>query len=336
VKGDHQLLDYVNYVDKILCVPRRTMVQDDLETEVEAVRRFNRFFTQRIGVLDESLLASQFTLTQARVLFEIARCKSCTAGELTSILGLDPGYLSRILEQFVGSGLVRRKRSAEDGRRQNLALSPKGRKSFATLDRRSRRSIGELIGPLSSTQRVRLVQSLGSVQTILSAGRAKESRNVAVRPYRIGDVGWAIERHAQLYAAEFGWNEEFEALVATLFAKFATTRDSATEQFWIAEVDEERAGCVFIVRSEKDPSAAQLRCLLVEPNARGLGIGRTLVDECIRFSKSAGYRRMILWTNDILISARRIYEAAGFSLVEQSPHHSFGHALVGQFWTLDL
>lgn len=311
-------------------------MQGDLESEVEAVRRFNRFFTRRIGVLDEGLLSSHFTLTQARVLFEIAHRQGCTASDLIALLGLDPGYLSRILQQFVDSGLVLRKRSAGDGRRTNLALSAKGRKSFAALDDRSRRSIGELIGPLSSGQRARLVQNMESVQTILSAARAEQAHSIAVRPYRVGDVGWAIERHAQLYASEFGWNEEFEAFVAMLFAKFAANHDSATEQFWIAEVNAERAGCVFVVRSEKDAGAAQLRCLLVEPSARGLGIGRTLVDECIRFSRSAGYRRMVLWTNDILVSARRIYEAAGFSLVDQSAHHSFGHALVGQFWALDL
>ena len=311
-------------------------MQRDLGSEIEAVRRFNRFFTRRIGVLDESLLSSHFTLTQARVLFEIAQCEGCTASDLIALLGLDPGYLSRILQQFVDSGLVLRKRSADDGRRTNLALSAKGRKSFASLDDRSRRSIGELIGPLSSAERARLVQNMQSVQTILSAAHAERSHSITVRPYRIGDVGWAIERHACLYATEFGWNEEFEAFVAMLFAKFATNHDSAGEQFWIAEVNEERAGCVFVVRSEKDAGAAQLRCLLVEPSARGLGVGRTLVDECIRFSKSAGYRRMVLWTNDILVSARRIYQAAGFSLIDQSPHHSFGHALVGQFWALDL
>jgi DNA-binding MarR family transcriptional regulator len=216
-------------------------MQGNLQAQVEEVRRFNRFFTQRIGVLDEGLLHSQFTLTQARVLFEIARCKSCTAAELISILNLDPGYLSRVLEHFVGSGLVARKRSADDGRRQNLALTAKGRKTFATLDRRSRLCIGELIGPLSPALRARLVQSMASVQVILTADRDTHPRKVTVRPYRVGDVGWAIERHAQLYAAEFGWNEEFEAFVATLFAKFATKHDAATEKFWIAEVDEKRA-----------------------------------------------------------------------------------------------
>jgi DNA-binding MarR family transcriptional regulator/GNAT superfamily N-acetyltransferase len=311
-------------------------VQDDVESQVEAIRRFNRFFTQRIGVLDEGLLASQFTLTQARVLFEIAHQESCTAADLISLLSLDPGYLSRILQQFADAGLVTRKTSAADARRMNLSLTAKGRKSFAALDQRSRGSIGELLDPLSIDQRARLVQNMGSVQRILSRVRAEKHAKIVIRPYRLGDVGWAIERHARLYGSEFGWNEEFEALVAMLFAKFATSHDPATERFWVADVDGERAGCVFVVRSEKDRHAAQLRCLLVEPDARGLGVGRKLVDECLRFSRSAGYRRVILWTNDILVSARRLYEAAGFSLIERSPHHSFGQDLVGQFWALDL
>ena len=174
------------------------------------------------------------------------------------------------------------------------------------------------------------------VQVTLRVPAALRKPMIVVRPYGIGDVGWAIERHGQLYADEFGWNEEFEALAAALFAKFATQHQAGAEQFWVAEVDHQRAGCVFVVRSEKDPQAAQLRCLLVDPIARGLGIGRRLVEECIAFSKVAGYRRIILWTNDVLVSARRIYEAAGFSLNEESPHHSFGHDLVGQFWGRNL
>jgi len=311
-------------------------VQGDLEAQVEAVRQFNRFFTQRIGVLDEGLLASRFTLTQARVLFEIGSRKTCTAGEIISLLRLDPGYLSRILQEFLDLGLLARNRSPDDGRRSDLSLTAKGRKAFAELDRRSRRSIGELIGPLPSAKRARLVDSMRALQATLSAAPSSHEPSVAIRPYRVGDVGWAIERHGQLYADEFGWNQEFEALVAALFAKFATQHDSAAEQFWIAEVDGERAGCVFVVRSEKDANTAQLRCLLVDPKARGLGVGRKLVDECIRFSQSAGYRKIILWTNDILVAARRIYEAAGFTLVEQSPHRSFGQELVGQFWARDL
>jgi DNA-binding MarR family transcriptional regulator/N-acetylglutamate synthase-like GNAT family acetyltransferase len=308
----------------------------NIAAQVEAIRQFNRFFTQRIGVLDESLLASDFTLTQARVLFEIGTRKICTAGDLIAVLGLDPGYLSRILQEFADLKLLSRKQSVDDGRRTNLSLTRKGQNTFAELDHRSRQTIGELINPLSATQRAKLLSSMQVVQETLAAAPASAKPSVAIRPYGIGDVGWAIERHGQLYAQEYGWNEEFEALVAKLFAQFATQHDSAAEQFWVAEIDGERAGCVFVVRSEKDATAAQLRCLLVDPKFRGFGVGRRLVDECLQFSKSAGYRRIILWTNDILVVARRIYEAAGFSLIEQTPHRSFGHDLVGQYWAREL
>jgi DNA-binding MarR family transcriptional regulator/GNAT superfamily N-acetyltransferase len=310
--------------------------RENLAAQVAAVRQFNRFFTQRIGVLDESLLDSGLTLTQARVIFEIGSCESCTAGDLISLLRLDAGYLSRILQEFEDSGLIKRKPSPADGRRALLSLTSKGRRKFTQLDRQSRRRIGELIGPLSAPQRARLLCAMRALQESLCGAPLGQQRSIEIRPHRIGDVGWAIERHGQLYSAEFGWNEEFEALVATLFAGFATKHDPATEQFWVAEVDGERVGCVFVVRSEKIENAAQLRCLLVDPRGRGLGLGRRLVDECIRFSKSAGYRQIILWTNDVLVSARRIYEAAGFSLVEESAHRSFGHDLVGQYWSRDL
>ena len=307
-----------------------------MTAHVQAVRQFNRFFTQRIGALDEGLLASDFTLTQARVLFEIGTRKMCTAGDLIGVLGLDPGYLSRILQDFADLGFVTRKQSADDGRRTNLSLTRKGQKAFTELDDRSRRCISELIAPLSASKRARLLNSMRVLQETLSSASPSREPTVTIRPYTVGDVGWAIERHGQLYADEYGWNEEFEALVAKLFAKFATHHDSLKEQFWVAELDGERSGCVFVVRSEKDATAAQLRCLLVDPQARGFGVGRRLVDECIRFAKSAGYREIILWTNDVLVAARRIYEAAGFSLVEESPHRSFGHDLVGQYWSRNL
>ena len=316
---------------------RRSASPEDLDAHVETVRRFNRFFTQRIGVLDESLLDSGLTLTQARVLFEIGSSATCSAGDLISVLRLDAGYLSRILQEFVDSGLVKRKPSPEDGRRALLSLTPKGRKKFTELDHQSRRCIGELISPLSVPKRTQLLHGMRAVHESLSlVSSSSQERSVCLRPYRVGDVGWAIERHGQLYADEFGWNEEFEALVATLFARFAIKHDPLAERFWVAELDGERGGCVFVVRSEKDRSAAQLRCLLVDPKGRGLGVGRQLVDECIQFSKSAGYRQIILWTNDVLVSARRIYEAAGFSLVEESAHHSFGRDLVGQYWSRSL
>jgi DNA-binding MarR family transcriptional regulator/N-acetylglutamate synthase-like GNAT family acetyltransferase len=316
-------------------VNTRPPLQEDMAAQVQAVRQFNRFFTQRIGVLDEGLLASDFTLTQARVLFEIGTRKMCTAGDLIGVLGLDPGYLSRILQDFADSNLVSRRQSADDGRRTNLSLTHKGRKAFAELDNRSRRRVGELMARLSAPKRARLLDSMRVLQETLSSPSSPQP-TVTIRPYRVGDVGWAIERHGQLYADEYGWNEEFEALVAKLFAKFATQHDSAAEQFWVADVDGERSGCVFVVRSEKDAGAAQLRCLLVDPKARGLGLGRRLVDECIQFSKYAGYRQIFLWTNDVLVSARRIYEAAGFTLVEEAPHRSFGHDLVGQYWSRNL
>ena len=308
----------------------------DLEGEIDAVRKFNRFYTQRIGVLEESLLSSAYSLTQARVLFEIGSRRTVTAGELIASLGLDPGYLSRILQRFANSGLLSRRQSSEDARRTDLSLTAKGRKAFCDLDQRSRLSMGGLLAPLSAAQRAKVLRAMQTLRESLSAPRAPGDAIIAIRPYGIGDIGWAIERHAQVYADEFGWNRDFEALVATLFAGFCTRHDPATERLWIAEVDGERAGCVFVVRSDKDPQAAQLRCLLVEPRARGLGLGRQLVEECIRFAKLAGYARIMLWTNDVLDSARRLYEWAGFSLVEEHEHTSFGHELVGQIWMRPL
>jgi DNA-binding MarR family transcriptional regulator/GNAT superfamily N-acetyltransferase len=308
----------------------------DVRAQVELVRRFNRFYTRRIGALEEGLLASPFTLTQARILFELGTRQTATAGELVLDLGLDPGYLSRILQGFVEKRLVARERSIEDGRRAQLSLTQKGRKAFGELDRKSRLSTAGMVSPLSPAKRKRLIAAMQTLQETLSIPGAHRDARVIVREHRIGDIGWAIEQHGRLYAEEFGWNGEFEALVATLFARFATRHDSASEQFWVADVGAERAGCVFVVRNEEDPLAAQLRCLLVDPRARGLGLGRILVEECIRFAKSAGYERMVLWTNDVLIAARRIYEAAGFSLVEEAPHHSFGHDLVGQVWARTL
>ena len=311
-------------------------MQAEVRAQVELVRRFNRFYTRKIGVLEEGLLASPFTLTQARILFELGTRQTTTAGELIDILGLDPGYLSRILQSFVQKRLVTRERSMEDGRRAQLSLTAKGRRAFGELDRKSRASTGDLVSPLSPSQRKRLLGAMQALQETLSEPDAARTPVITIREHQIGDMGWAIEQHGRLYAEEFGWNGEFEALVATLFARFAANRDPVSERFWVAEVNGERVGCVFIVRNEKDPRAAQLRCLLVDPRARGLGLGRRLVDECIQFARSVGYERMLLWTNDVLTAARQIYESAGFSLVEESPHRSFGHDLIGQVWARTL
>lgn len=309
-------------------------ISESLSHQAEAVRDFNRFYTQQIGVLDEGLLGSSFTLTQARVLFELGIRKAIIAREIGDLLGLDAGYLSRMMQGFIAQGLVARKPCKEDGRQWLLSLTPEGRKAFRELDRMSHRLTAFHLSRLSEPGRQRLLNLMQEMQRLLSP--ANHGNQVVVRTHRIGDIGWAIERHGQLYADEFGWNGEFEALVATLFAQFASRDDPARERMWVAEVDGERVGCVFVVRNADDPSAAQLRCLLVDPKARGLGIGKRLVDACINFATDAGYSRMLLWTNDILVSARRIYQAAGFSLVSEEPHHSFGHDLVGQMWERSL
>ena len=299
--------------------------------QVAELRSFNRFYTQRIGVLDEHLLQSPFSLTEARVLFELAQRKSCTASQISATLGLDQGYLSRIVQNFVKRRLLARNRLNDDTRKYTLSLTPSGRRAFQQLDGQSREQARHLVGELSRASRDHLFTGIRRVRHALSANAHGE---VILRQHRPGDLGWAIELHGKLYADEYGWNEEFEALVATLFAAFATQHDPDRERFWIAEVGGIRIGCVFVVRNQEDPNMAQLRCLLVDPSARGLGVGRRLVKECIDFARAGGYRGMMLWTNDVLISARRIYEAAGFALTEEYKHHSFGHDLVGQIWMM--
>jgi DNA-binding MarR family transcriptional regulator/GNAT superfamily N-acetyltransferase len=228
-----------------------------------------------------------------------------TAGEVSRALSLDLGYLSRIVRSFASRGLISRRRSRLDGRRIHLSLTAKGRGALADLEARSRDQISSILKSLSTPKRAKFLASIRDVQTILTEPRGEVApHDVVIRTHRIGDVGWAIERHGRIYADEYGWNEEFEALVAKLFARFANEHDCTTERFWVAELDGERAGCVFVVHNDEDPTVAQLRCLLVEPSARGHGIGRRLVDACVAFARSAGYRRMILWTNDVLVSAR--------------------------------
>ena len=304
--------------------------------QIETLRGFNRFYTRRIGALEEGLLKSPFTLTQARVLFELGTGKNATAGEISDTLGLDLGYLSRIVQDFASRRLISRRKSSDDGRRILLSLTAKGRKAFQNLDQSSRSEVSAILAELPPATRDRLLASLQDVQRMLSDRKAEAANEVVIRTYRVGDIGWAIERHAQLYAEEYRWNEEFEALVASLFARFANEHDPAKERFWVAELEGERVGCVFVVRNEDDPSVAQLRCLLVDPRGRGLGVGKRLVAECVAFARSAGYPKMMLWTNDVLVAARHIYEAAGFALAKEEPHHSFGHDLVGEIWTLDL
>jgi DNA-binding MarR family transcriptional regulator/N-acetylglutamate synthase-like GNAT family acetyltransferase len=309
------------------------MSDDDFDRRVGDVRHFNRFWTRQIGVLREGYLESPFSLTEVRVLYELAHREETTASELGEELGLDAGYLSRILRGFENQGLIHRRPSEADARRRLLQLTGRGREAFAPLDARSRSEIGAMLGGMSIAGQERLVGAMRTIEGLLGV-RPEPVVPYLLRPHRPGDMGWVVHRHGVLYAREYGWDERFEALVAEIVAKFIQQYDPKAERCWIAERDGEVVGCVFLVRESEE--IARLRLLLVEPEARGLGIGSRLVEECIRFARGVGYRKITLWTNDVLNSARRIYEAMGFQLVDEKPHHSFGHDLVGQTWDLML
>ena len=303
---------------------------------VEAMRAFTRFYTSVLEVLGEGLLHTPYSVAEARVLFELAQRDATPVADLRRELRLDAGYLSRITARLESDGLVTRRRDDGDGRRQVLGLTERGREVFATLDARSAEQVAGLLSGLDDAAQREVVAAMDTIRAALGGTDAvrRPVRAVILRPPGPGDLGWVIARHGALYAAEYGWDATFEGLVASILGDFAAGHDPAQEAAWIAEVDGERAGCVFCVA--RDSTTAQLRLLLVEPSARGLGIGARLVDECLRFARRAGYRSVALWTNDVLVSARRIYEAAGFRLVEEEPHHSFGVDLVGQTWSRDL
>jgi DNA-binding MarR family transcriptional regulator/GNAT superfamily N-acetyltransferase len=298
---------------------------------VDAVREFSRFYTNVIGILREGLLETPYTLTEGRVVYELAQRESTEVADLRRALDLDPGYMSRILASFEADGLVSRSRSERDGRRQVIALTRRGREAFATLNARSAGQIRQLLSPLSQHDRARLVESLGVGRQLL--GDELRGR-VTLRVPRSGDYGWVVERHGALYRTEYDWDETMEGLIATIVGAFAQGHDPERERAWIAELAGVRVGCVFCVRKSDD--VAQLRLLLVEPAARGHGLGTRLVEACIDFARGAGYRELVLWTNDVLHAARRIYERAGFRLVEEGRHQSFGHDLVEQTWSLEL
>ena len=304
-----------------------------LETRIEAVRRFNRFFTRRIGVLREGLLHSPYSLTEARVLFEVAHRDQVTASDLWRELGLDPGYLSRILGRLEQGGLIGKARSETDGRRRLLSLTPEGKRAFSLLDDRSREEVAELLGELSEGDQRRLLEAMRTIESVLDRD-FKFSEPFLLRPHEPGDMGWVVHRHGVLYAREYGWDERFEALVARIVADFIDGYDPARERCWIAEMNGERVGCVFVVKG--GDTVAKLRLLLVEPDARGLGLGTRLVEECIRFARRSGYETLTLWTNSVLGAARHIYKERGFELVEEEAHRSFGHDLVGESWELAL
>ena len=304
---------------------------------VDAVRRFNRFYTQRIGMLRADLYESPYTLAEARVIYELAHAAPpTTASDIARLLAMDAGYLSRMLAGFVARGLVRRTRSERDGREYHLALTAAGRKAFAALDRASAREIGALLEPLDDGARSRLVGAMAAIESALrqAPAPAAAATGFTLRAHRPGDIGWVIARHGALYAQEYGWDIAFEALVARIAARFVERFDPRFERCWIAERDGANVGCAFVVR--RSARVAQLRLLLVEPAARGLGIGRALLAEALAFARATGYRKMMLWTNAGLDAARRLYDDAGFRLVAEEPHRSFGKDLVGQTFELTL
>lgn len=310
-------------------------IESRLETRVAVVRRFNRFYTQRIGILGERLLASPFSLTEARVLYELAYAgpDAPSASGLASSLGIDEGYLSRILRGFVQRGWVRRERSAADARKVLLSLTTKGRKVFDPLDAHSHDEARALLAKLSGKNQTALTASMRSIESILDADTEK-SAPIVLRPPEPGDIGWIIHRHGVLYADEYRYDARFEALVASIAAHFVERFDASGERCWIVEKAGEIVGSVFLVR--KSVRVAKLRLLLVEPSARGLGLGARLVDECVRFARAAGYRKIVLWTQSELLAARRIYERAGFTRRAAKPHHSFGRKLIAETWELKL
>jgi len=329
-------------------IPAPTTAPTPADDPVEQVRRFNRFYTRHLGVLDEGLLQSRFSLTESRLLWELAHGDAPTMTELRRTLALDGGYLSRLLTGLKERGLVSSTRAEGDARRQRLQLSPAGRRAFAPLETRSREQVGAMLDALDPEAQGRLLSALATVTQLLDADTPSVSAAAAapapwlLRPHRPGDIGWVAARHGALYAQEYGWDQRFEALVARLGADFIDRFDARREACWIAERGGSNVGCVFLVQARDEATAkplrgtAQLRMLLVEPTARGLHIGERLVDECTRFAQQSGYRTIRLWTNSILSAARRLYQKAGYVMVGSEPHRSFGRALVGETWELKL
>ncbi|MEU1036106.1 bifunctional helix-turn-helix transcriptional regulator/GNAT family N-acetyltransferase [Streptomyces mirabilis] len=303
---------------------------------VQDIRSFNRFYTNVIGALDYGRhLYAPYTLTESRVLYELAHSPRTDAADLRGELSLDAGYLSRILNKFEQDGLIERTPSARDPRRRRITLTAQGGQTAALLDERSRESVGALLATVPADDRPRLAEAMLTVRTLLSSGRPPRREDVVLRDPGPGDLGWIVQRNAALYAAEYGWNADYEGLVARIVADFAEDHDPHLERVWIAELDGRPVGCVMCVRDDA-PGTARLRLLLVEPDARGLRIGDRLVEAVVDFARDGGYRDLVLWTNDVLSAARRIYQRHGFVLVAEKPHRSFGADLLGQDWRLDL
>ena len=306
-----------------------------IQQRTGAVRRFNRFYTRQIGVLRKTYLDSPYSLGEMRVLYEIAHGDSMTASDIGRALDLDAGYLSRVLRNFEKRGLIIRKASAKDARQSHLALTARGRKAFAPAEERSQRDVAAILGKLGSDEQAKLIAAMQTIEGLLvrNAGAAPKSDCILREP-RHGDFGWIVARHAEIYAQEYGWTEPFEGLCAQIVADFVNNYDSERERCWIAELNGENVGCVMLVKDK--PGVARLRLLLVDPKARGLGLGQRLVDECVRFARKAGYKKITLWTHSILVAARHTYENAGFTLTSSEKKRSWGKDVVAEYWDLDL
>ena len=308
----------------------------DAEQQIAAVRRFNRYYTRQIGVLRKTFLDSPYSLGEARVLYEIAINHSPTASEIARSLDLDAGYLSRVLRNFERRGLIRKRASPKDGRQSHLTLTPRGRKSFMPLDARSQRDTAAMLGKLAPAEQARLIAAMTAIETLLEGQiqEPKPQRRYTLRAPRPGDFGWIIKRNAELYAQDYGWVAPFEGVCAQIVADFVNKFDATRERGWIAEIDGENVGSLMLAND--GDGVARLRLLLVEPRARGLGIGARLVDEAIRFARSAGYRKIALWTHSVLTAARHIYQGAGFKLMRSEEHQNWGQPVVSEHWDLDL
>jgi DNA-binding MarR family transcriptional regulator/GNAT superfamily N-acetyltransferase len=305
----------------------------ELERQVAAVRGFSRFYTRKLGIIEPKLLESPWTLQEARIIYEIAGRQSCSATDLVRALGLDPGFVSRTLQVLQRRQIVARKPSKTDRRVTELALTARGRAAFADLDSRSRGVVASLLGKLDDGERATVINAMATIEHTLEPP-AREPAGFLLRSHRPGDIGWIVSRHGAIYAQEYGWDISFEALAAEIAAQFIRSYDPAREHCWIAELGGEPVGSVFLVKASDE--VAKLRLLLVEKKARGLGIGRALTEQCIRFARQAGYTSITLWTQSILVAARGIYQRAGFRRVKEEMHHSFGVDLVGETWELTL
>jgi DNA-binding MarR family transcriptional regulator/GNAT superfamily N-acetyltransferase len=331
------MLKSMNAIARVASLP--------VDNEIAAFRRFNRLYTRYIGTLQEGLLDTPYSLSEARVLYELATRRRPFAKEIAQELGMDSGYLSRMLSKFEEAGLLQRAASIEDGRQAHLTLTKEGRGAFRQLNTRSDQQARSILGGLAPASQRDLIRSMRTIEEVLgttaaatttAAKKQTAAMSFTLRTHRVGDMGWVTHREGALYTQEYGWDGKFEAMVARIVADFIDHFDPACERCWIAERDGESLGHIFLVKHPEREGVAKLRLLLVEPSARGMGVGHALVAECVRFARATGYRKITLWTQSILTAAHRIYQGAGFHLVHEEPHHSFGKDLIGQTWELDL